>query len=302
MKIWHNQFLMEPLDNGGSGSGSGLVDVWEDGDLGLQGNPQTEDTTTQTEQTTQVADGQPLTATTVAAQPAFNSGEFGTAMADALLKAGVVAPAQKPAPVEMSDEDFQKITHYYKVPAEQVTALFGNPPDNLTDEEKNAWIVQKQQALQGMLDGAVKHPIAVSRLAAQTDMQRFQQQVSPILAERAKADHTKLLTELSAGNTVLAGMANGMNHTILDIAIKSLRSENFQPQNEAQARQAIYNRVEQLGKVSSPNFSLNISSPTRQANTATRTGGMTSSVNSGGGGGQRQGGGQPKNALVAAYD
>jgi len=301
MKIWNNVFLREPMNGDGNEAG-GLADVWNDESTGEENVNLEQDGGEGQQQGAPNPDVQQLNTSQQQAPSVFDANQFGDAMAQALLKAGVVAPQQQQAKPEMSDEEFQKITHYYKVPAEQVTALFGNPPDTLTAEEQNAWIVAKQQALQTVLDNAVKHPIAVSRLAAQTDMQAFQRTVTPIIEERRKQEHNALLSDMAKGNTVLAGMQNGAAANILNIAINSLRAENFRPRDEAQARQAIYARVEQLGRVSNPNFTLNLGKSQGQNNGAGRAAGMTSTVNSGGGGGQHNGGGKPKNALVAAYD
>lgn len=234
--------------------------------------------------------------------PPFNSAEFGTAMAQALREAGVVAQPQQQQVKEMTDEEFRKHTHYYSVTPEKVTLLCGEAPEALNDEQKNAWVAQRMAALQEMLDGTNKHALAVSRLASMNDVRQIQGQVAPLIAEREKAAFNNLLNEMAGSNTVLKSMSGGAGANIIYIALRSLQQENFRPANEQQARQAIYQRAEQLGRLSNPDFTLNLNNQ-GGGQGGGRAGGMTSSVNgAGGSGNSNNNGGSQKKASIAIYD
>lgn len=219
--------------------------------------------------------------------------------AQALKDAGIgQQQQQQQKPKDLTDEEFAKLTHRYTIPADAITKLWQLPAD-LDAEAAKTWVAERQGFLQQLVDGAVKHATTVSRLASMSDMQALQQTLQPVLAERAQAQQERTYSNIIGGNAVLKALQPQAAKTIVVHAVNALRSEGFQPKNEQEAVQAIYQRIEALGKISNPNFTLSLQSG--GGGGAGRGAGMGSAVNGGGGSGAH-GGKQATRAKNPAMD
>lgn len=234
---------------------------------------------------------------------------FATEMAKAFKDAGMGGgqQQQQQEPAKITDKQFREMTQYYTVTPEAVVTICGKPPrlegDDVTKEQQsqadNAWILARQQLLQGMTDGAAKHAVVLAGLQTTHMTGQLQGAVSPLLEAQKAQQRDTNLTRLVDSKPALKAMPNGAGKNAINVAIQALASEGYVPQGgsakerDTHAETAIYKKVEELAKVWNPNFSLD--QPVAgggQQRGGGRAAGMGSSVNGAGGSGSGEGGGQ----------
>lgn len=212
-------------------------------------------------------------------QPAFDPRAFTQSISDGVVQG--LKQAQ-PAP-QMTREDFERESKYYRIPTETAKALFG-------DEDPNV-LAAKTKILQQLIDNSNLHSIQVARMLHDNATQTLRNEFAPALTyaqtQQLAQQQQQFMGDFNQKYPSLKEHAQMTN-----MVINNLKAMNFQPQSRDHAMQTIATYTEQAIRSLNPNFSLQQSNG--NSNGSGNMPGFPGVTNGSGGGTGGGGGGNAK--------